>query len=105
MDVGDAETALVEVLLLAFVFEDFGVDEGVLLGGFEIGVGLLVVGAETDDHQPDAEVDLRCGKTYAVGIIHGLVHVGNELVEARVVLVDGARLLAQGGMAVANDGI
>ena len=105
MDVGDAETALVEILFFAEVFQNLGVDEGMLLGGRTVGLGFFVVGAESNDHKTNAEVNLRGGKTHAVGGIHGLVHVGNQLVEAGVVLVDWLRNLAQSGMAVANDGI
>ena len=105
VDVGDAEATFVEVLFFAYELKDFGVDECVFFSGFEVGVGFLVVGTEANDNKLDAEVDLGCGKAYTVGIVHGFVHVGDELVKAGIVFVDGLRLFAQCGMAVANNGI
>ena len=89
MEVGDAEAAFVEIFLLAALLKDFGVDEHVALVFGAVGVGLLVVGAEADDHQLDGAVDLGCCQTDAVGGIHGFEHIGNELFQFGVVFGDG----------------
>ncbi len=103
VEVGNAQAALVVVLLLAHILHNLGVDERMFLTDGAVGVGLLVVGAETDDHQADREVHLWCGQPHAFGGVHSLIHIGDKLLQFGIVLVDRLSHLAQRGVAVAGN--
>lgn len=103
VDVGDAEAAFVEVLLLSLEFQYLGVDEGVHVGGFAVGVGLFVIGTHTDGDEADGKVHLRGREAHAVGVVHGFEHVGDEFLQVGVVLRNGFGHFAQRGVAVSNN--
>ena len=99
MNAGQTEAALLAGLL-GPVIEHFelGVDKGEFLA-LTIGK-ILGHGAGIDDDEPYRQAYLRRCQPDAIGGIHRLIHVGNQLFELRVRSIDLFGLLTNDGVSV-----
>jgi hypothetical protein len=96
-EVGNAEAAFGLGLLALFV-DDFRIGED------ELGVGIFFE-ADVDDGEALGDSDLRGGEADAVGLVHGLEHVGDELFKFAVEGGDGFGWSFQHEVSVFDDGI
>ena len=55
-------------------------------------------------NKPDALADLRRGETDAIGSVHGLEHVGDQLLQAGMAGLDVLGHLLQHGIAIGANG-
>ena len=105
-DVGDGEAAFFKSGLFVPLFDDLGVDEDHRLRGQDLTVLGQFFGQwfEVDEEQPFVAPYLRRRQADAGGVVHGLEHVVDQLLEGLRVFVYFHRLLPEDGHAVDVDG-
>ena len=96
VEAGEAEAAFL-VLLGGVPLDDLGVDEDLLL------VGLLGVGGEVEDEEPERDAHLVGRQADPVGGVHQVEHLADGRPEVVVDLGHRPRLVAEGGMRIGHD--
>ena len=98
MNAGQAEASLFHRHQVARCLQDMGIDvrapEALELRH------VVREDIQVDHHHPDGQSHLRCRQSHAVGAVHGLVHVAEQLFQVRVVGGDVFGILAQHRLAI-----
>jgi len=94
-DARERETPFVPGLRLFRDLHELGVDE-------DLGIRTFFAAGDVpiDDEQPDGHTHLDRGQAGAIGVVHGLPHVGHEKLQGVVEDRDVSRSLAQTGVGV-----
>ena len=83
-------------------------DHGFRAGPDDLGVdqhlGLVALFRNVDHHHTFVDINLRGGQTNAVGVVHGVEHVGHQLAHARIHHSDRARHGVQTGIGITKNG-